>query len=50
MYAGNAQKKNMNIAGRVNDLFFAYGRFIPLKTAKISVPCALIFEIVYSWY
>ena len=36
MYAGNAQKKNMNIAGRVNDLLFL---FIPLKSAKTSAPC-----------
>lgn len=47
MYAGNAQKKIMNIAGRVNDLLFL---LIQLKTAKTSVPCTLSFEMVYSWY
>ena len=38
---------NMSLAGRANDQLFL---FIPLKTAKTSAPCALIFEIVYSWY
>ena len=40
----------MNIAGRANDLLFAYGRFISLKTAKTSAPCTHSFEMVYSWY
>jgi len=47
MYAGNAQKKNVKIAGRVNDLLFL---LIQLKPAKISAPCTLSFEMVYSWY
>lgn len=47
IYAGNAQKKNMNIADLENDLLFL---LIQLKSAKTSAPCALNFEIVYSWY
>jgi hypothetical protein len=34
MYAGNAQKKNMNIAGHVNDLLFCIWTIYFVKTCQ----------------